>query len=131
MENKIKHLEIIQSVINRMAKNSFSLKGWAVTLTVGIIAIVARQDIQYWLICLIPLFSFWVLDSYYLSLERKYRALYEEIRIKKEEQIDFAMKVNIRVKDVCKTLMSFSEIMFYGAVLFGIVLIAIVCKVVA
>ena len=36
MENYRKHLEIIQGVINRMASNSFSLKGWAVTLVVGI-----------------------------------------------------------------------------------------------
>lgn len=28
MENKIKHLEFIQGVINRMANNSFMLKGW-------------------------------------------------------------------------------------------------------
>ena len=32
MEKKIKHLEMIQGVINRMAGNSFALKGWSVTL---------------------------------------------------------------------------------------------------
>lgn len=32
MDNKLKHLELIQGVINRMASNSFKLKGWAVTL---------------------------------------------------------------------------------------------------
>ena len=37
MENKIKYLEMIQSVINRMANNSFCLKGWTVTLVSGFI----------------------------------------------------------------------------------------------
>jgi len=32
MENKVKHLEMIQAVIARMATNSFMFKGWAVTL---------------------------------------------------------------------------------------------------
>jgi len=39
MENKIKHLEMIQGVINRMASNSFALKGWAVTLVSGIFCV--------------------------------------------------------------------------------------------
>ena len=30
-ENKRKHLEFIQSVINRMAENSFLVQGWCVT----------------------------------------------------------------------------------------------------
>lgn len=32
MENKIKHPEMIESIIERMGSNSFQLKGWAVTL---------------------------------------------------------------------------------------------------
>lgn len=32
MENKIKHPEMIESIIERMGSNSFKLKGWAVTL---------------------------------------------------------------------------------------------------
>ena len=32
MDAKLKHLESIQSVINRMGANSFRLKGWGVVL---------------------------------------------------------------------------------------------------
>ena len=39
MEKKLKHLEMVQGVINRMANNSFMLKGWAVTLVAGIFAL--------------------------------------------------------------------------------------------
>ena len=43
MENKIKHLEMIECIIERMAKNSFQLKGWAVTL-VSIVGALASND---------------------------------------------------------------------------------------
>ena len=36
MENKIKHLEMLQNTITRMSGNSFLLKGWTVTLMTGI-----------------------------------------------------------------------------------------------
>ena len=45
MEDKRKHLELVQGVINRMAGNSFMLKGWAVTLVAGIFAL-AGKDIE-------------------------------------------------------------------------------------
>jgi hypothetical protein len=32
MGDKIKHLEMIQAVISRLANNSFLLKGWSITL---------------------------------------------------------------------------------------------------
>lgn len=36
MENKIKHLEMIEHIIERMAKNSFQLKTWTMTLVAAI-----------------------------------------------------------------------------------------------
>ena len=43
-EQKIKHLEMIEAVIERMGNNSFQLKGWAVTL-VGIIGGLSAQGV--------------------------------------------------------------------------------------
>lgn len=43
MEKKFKHLDLIQGIINRMASNSFMLKGWAVTLMVGIFALASKD----------------------------------------------------------------------------------------
>jgi hypothetical protein len=39
MERKLKHLELIQGVINRMAHCSFLLKGWSVILISGLFAL--------------------------------------------------------------------------------------------
>lgn len=50
MEQKMKHLELIQEVIKRMANNSFLLKGWTVTLVTGILALASKDtDKQYFL----------------------------------------------------------------------------------
>lgn len=59
MEKKLKHLEMIQAVINRMANNSFMLKGWTVTLVAGIFALASKDaDKMYFLIAYIPLIIF-------------------------------------------------------------------------
>ena len=58
-DNKIKHLEMIQAVINRMASNSFMLKGWALTLVAGIMALSAKDtDKMYFLVAYIPIIIF-------------------------------------------------------------------------
>ena len=95
--NKQKHLEFIQGVIDRMARNSFSIRGWAITLLVGILVISAAGDngvffrIGSLLAAVAVLVSFLLLDSYFLAQERRYRKFYDEVRKKKEEEIDFEM----------------------------------------
>ena len=43
MENKIKHLEFIQSTITRMNQNSFQIKGWMITLVSALLALYASS----------------------------------------------------------------------------------------
>lgn len=91
-ENKIRHLEMIQGVINRMASNSFMLKGWGVTLVAGIFALAAKDtDKLYFLVAYIPVIIFWILDSYYLLQERLYRELYKKVCLTDEKNIDFSL----------------------------------------
>mgnify|MGYP003296995710 CR=1 FL=1 len=93
MENKTKHLEMIQGIINRMGNNSFLLKGWAVTLVAGIFALSSKEsDKLYFLVAYIPILVFWGLDSYYLLQERLYRSLYDKVRNTEENNIDFSLK---------------------------------------
>jgi len=72
-----KHLEIMQGVINRMAENSRSCKVWCVTLVSATLVLVARTgEPEHALIALAPTVLFYVLDAYYLSLERAFRQSY-------------------------------------------------------
>lgn len=92
MDGKIKHLELVQGVINRMANNSFMLKGWAVTLVAGVFAVAAKDTNKlYFLVAYIPIVIFWGLDSYYLLQERLYRLLYEKVRKTENNDVDFSL----------------------------------------
>ncbi|MER2518132.1 MAG: hypothetical protein ABTR92_17375 [Candidatus Accumulibacter phosphatis] len=98
--NKHKHLEFIQASINRMSGKLFLLKGWSITLIAGLFALAAKDtNPAYVLIAYFPLFVFWTLDGYFLSLERRFRALYEHVRQLKEENIDFSMDTGPFQKD--------------------------------
>ena len=96
MEQKMKHLEFIQNVITRMNSNSFLIKGWAITLVSALFALSANgSNILYVLISYIVIPVFWVLDGFYISIERQYRDLYNNVAQKTEEEIDFSMDASI------------------------------------
>lgn len=104
-ENKRCHLNMIQQVITRMGTNSFSLKGWSVGMMIAIYAFAGQNSHKAVVVTLIPLLVFWLLDSYYLTLERKFRALYNDVRLKKEEEIDFDMNfddIEVSMKELKK-----------------------------
>lgn len=46
-----------------------------------------------------PLLVFWILDAYYLWQEQLFRAVYDSIRQKSEDEIDFEMKPQRFVND--------------------------------
>lgn len=93
-EKKLKHLEFIQNVISRMNSNSFMIKGWCVTLVSALFALAAKDsEIRFAVIAYFIIPMFWILDGFFLATERKYRELYNKVRIKKEEDIDFNMSV--------------------------------------
>ena len=80
MEEKIAHLNMIQTVVERMARCSFLLRGWAVTLVSAIFALAAKDaDPRFVIVAYIPTIAFWVLDGYYLYQERLFRVLYNDV----------------------------------------------------
>jgi hypothetical protein len=79
--NQVKHMEMIQTVIARMAGNSSLVRGWALTLTGALLGFaVDRSDSGLAATALIPVAFFWGLDTYYLRTERLFRALYNSVR---------------------------------------------------
>jgi hypothetical protein len=94
-ENKLKHLEFIQNIITRHNTNSFVIKGWSVTLVSALFALAAdKADTRFAIIAYVPVVLFWALDGFYLSQERQYRKLYEEVAGKPEEKIDFNLNAS-------------------------------------
>jgi len=79
-EDKRKHLEFIQHIITRMNANSFQIKNWAIVITAAIIALDISIEQNYFiLVGIFPTIALWFLDSYYLSQERKFRGLYNDV----------------------------------------------------
>ena len=71
------HVTIMQGVIQRMAENSRSCKVWCVTLVAAILVLVARTgEAEHALIALAPTVLLYLLDAYYLMLERGFRESY-------------------------------------------------------
>lgn len=128
MEAKIKHLEFIQATINRMAGNSFLLKGWAVTLVGALFALTFKEvDPLYLIISLVVLVLFWRLDSYYLSRERLFIKLYEQVSVSTTDSTNFSMSTKSFEKDITVGGCAFSETMrlFYGGLAVAHIIILI------
>ena len=95
---KIAHLQMIQGVINRMAGNSFMLKGWTVALLVAVTAMNKEGWISPPEMCIggiLIVGVFWFLDAYYLAQEQEFRDIYNNVRNKTPDQIDYSMTPKI------------------------------------
>lgn len=78
-ESRIRYLEAIQRVVDRLSNTSFVLKGWAVSLVAGLMALAASgTNHGSVLVAYIPTVVFWLLDAYFLMMERQYRKIFEE-----------------------------------------------------
>jgi hypothetical protein len=92
MEAKLKHLEMIQGVITRMANNSFLLKGWSVLLLSALLALAAGSEhFVFAALAFFPCLSFWALDGFFLHQERLFRELYDAVAKTDPQNITFSM----------------------------------------
>ncbi len=123
-----KHLELIQGVINRMAGNSFQLKGWSVVLVSALFALAAKDmRVHFVFVAYFPAVAFWVLDGYFLQQEKMYRRLYDEVRQAKGDP-DFSLDASEYGKKVdswATVCLSKTLLIFHGMVL-GVVVAATV-----
>ena len=132
VEKKLKHLEMIQGVINRMAHCSFLLKGWSVILVSGLFALAAKDANQLFVyLAYLPVIAFWVLDGYYLYQERLYRKLYGRVRIIDASDIDFDMNATgFKGEDGCTwvdSILSKTMILFHGILISTVIVVMFVC----
>ena len=128
------HFKIIQNTINRLASNSFLIKAWTITL-IGSISILTFSILNTIIFTVLIgiVIVFWILDSYYLKMERLYRELYQD-NVDKFNTLDrrneillFDMKTEIyknKVKLV-KVIFSKTESLFYLSLACGLLILLI------
>ena len=131
-DNK-KHLEFIQLAVNRMASNSFILKGWNITLIVGFFALTLKDlSSSYLYLAILPALAFWGLDAYYLRQERLFRALYNSVRKTKRKDIDpYSFNTRLLEDNVDSwfcTVFSPTVILLHGSVILFIIIFFIILK---
>lgn len=83
------YISLLQENINRMASNSANCKTWLITIIAALLAIqISLKELQgvLW-IALVPAILFYVLDSYYLGLERRFIKI-EQAFVEKEKKGD-------------------------------------------
>ena len=130
-DHVIKHLEMIQGIVNRLGHDSFLIKGWSMTILVAGIIFISKNTYYYkelMLTFIIIIVGFWILDGYFLWQERLFRKVYDEIR--KQEKTDFSMNIMKHVgKKKCtwrSSVFSVTLGIFYGVeVLFSLVIFII------
>lgn len=131
-EHTIKHLELIQAVVARLAQNSFSYKGWAIALVSAILVIGGKKGRpEYVLVAFIPAMAFWGLDAYYGRQERLFRRLYDAVRTAPSSEVEnspFSMDISPYCNEVAtwwSTCWSKAIAWLYGPIVLVILAVAV------
>lgn len=128
---KEKHLEFLQNIINRLNANSFIIKGWSISLIAAIFILSQKESkMSFLAFATIPILAFWIMDSIFLSNERKFRYIYNQVRILDEDNITFEMNIgSINIEETKRwncfksdTLLYFHGTLFILLVVFSFVL---------
>lgn len=74
-----KEIDLIQACVNRMAQNSFMVKGWTISLVAVVLALLPETFdlIGLCLIGTVAVVCFWYLDAFFLRTEKLYRWKYD------------------------------------------------------
>lgn len=136
-EYMLKEIDIIQGIINRMASNSFIIKGWAITLIVATLLLKGNNNQT--AIAFVPLIAFWILDTFFLQAERRYIKLHKWVIKNRLKTDDFLLDMDpkrlkkdkdyedeYKVDSMPKIAFSITLIAFYGSILLILIVYGII-----
>lgn len=126
---KVKQLEMVQAIIARLANYGATLKNYCLTLVTAVCGFaITLQRPAVAILSLLPIIIFSVLDTQFLRVERRFRALFDVIRQQDWEVLP-NFEISLRAAPVVRylpVLFSWSILIFYlpllCAVLAGIIL---------
>ena len=124
-ELRVKHLEILQGLISRMAGYGASFKSYCITLVTAVIgfaftlhrpAVVA--------LALLPVVAFAVADAQYLRVERRFRGLFNLVRQEGWDTVP-SFEINLQqapAEAYLSAATSWSIVWFYAPLAVGVLL---------
>lgn len=107
MEAKIRHLEMIQGAISQSTGNSLRIKGFAMLLLVGAVALLLSGDgggsaipVYFGLVLLALVVALAILDYYFLREADLFRILYNQVKAQSENVIDFSIDTSKFIQEL-------------------------------
>ena len=122
---RIENLRMIQAVIERMSNHDFVVRGWTISLVTGLAAIAfAQATARVLMVGILPILGFWILGAYYLSIERAFKALFNDVS--KGESCGEQIKMDTRSYRGAKSLLLAAiaphQLVFYLVLLIALIL---------
>jgi hypothetical protein len=128
---RLKHLEMLQSLVARMSGYGANFKSYCITVTTAVCGFaITLQRPAVVLLALLPIITFALVDAQYLRIERRFRMLYE--RQRKEDWGSFP-EFAIDLKSAPSTsywaaLGSWSVIAFYAPLAIGALVVSLAVR---
>lgn len=115
---RVAHLSMIQGIITRMSGYSASAKTFTITILAGLAAISLQADAaQLGLIAMIAALAFFLVDTYYMTLEVGFRRFYDEVARRDLDRADnLSIVTSVNSDDIKKAVKSKANLLFYGPV---------------
>jgi hypothetical protein len=132
-----KEIDLIQGIINRMANNTFLLKGWLVSLIAIIIAlikdsIIIAESVYFGIMLLLIVVAFWYLDAFFLHKEKCFRKMYDWVIENRKNTDEYLYNLDYtrfekQISNILCLMFSKTLIIFYGLI-FTIILLLTIYK---
>lgn len=128
---RVKHLEMLQTVISRVAGQGATLKNYCLTLTTALCGFgITLQRPVVALLSLLPITIFALLDAQYLRLERRFRGLFDTVRT-----ADWGVPPTFEISSVSApnasywaALSSWSIAVFYGPLAVAVLIVVLIAR---
>jgi len=122
---RVKHLEMVQGLVTRMAGYGASFKSYCITVTTAVVGFaftLHRPAVA--ALALLPVIAFGVADVQYLRVERRFRDVFNLVR---EESWDLIPSFDINLQNApaqsfLSAATSWSIVWFYAPLAVGVVL---------
>ncbi|WP_456739410.1 hypothetical protein [Bradyrhizobium sp. USDA 376] len=124
-ELRVKHLEMLQGLVTRMAGYGASFKSYCITVVTAVVgfALTAHKPNVIWL-ALLPLVAFALADAQYLRVERRFRAVFNLVRKEGWDQMP-TFEINLEhapTHSYLSALLSWSIVGFYAPLTIGVLI---------
>jgi hypothetical protein len=122
---RMKHIEMLQAVISRMAGYGAAFKSYCITVATAVVgfAFTLHRPVVA-AIALLPILAFAVADAQYLRIERRFRGLFDLVR-KQDWDAMPSFEINLQnapAESFFSTATSWSIVSFYAPLAVGVVI---------